>query len=491
MLLCVALVLAGVAAWQRRGHHAAGPAPQPVTAAQADAAAQAAAGEAGTAGAGSGRGRGVPAAAPVPDVPAAWRRIARTAATWPAPDAAPVIGAAVDLPTVPASRMRDVIGVNIDVWRNEAAYARWPELLGLVRALHLRHARVNMQSRGGYGLTRMQQLGRAGVRLDVIMGDAFGRYGTAPYAALATNLRQSVLPYVDAVEGTNEPDLTRRPDWPQRTRAHQDQILRTAEPDRGRPIGVIAPSVGRLTSVAQLGDVRGQADAANAHAYASGGEPGGSLAQWLAAMRVEAPEGPTIVTEAGFQTDVGQRKYHTPTSPQAAAAYVPRTILEAIRRGVPQVYLYELADRGATPSASTRQRTSGCSGMTSRPSLLDRARPATARAARRRPSRPCRRTGHGDGATRAGRSAHARLPQTDGPCPSPSGVSAPVWDGAAARAITVDAEEVRIALDARTAGALETDVVSGARRRLSGADGTVAVALAGNPVIVTGLRPAR
>ncbi len=265
----------------------------------------------------------------VRDVPRAWQRIHDQAEAWPTPGAAPVTGTPVDLPSVPAARIRDAIGVNVDLWRTEWGYRDFDDILRRVRELNLRHARVNIQSRATFGLTRMQQLGRAGVRLDVIMGDAYGRYDTAPFSELARRLDASVLPYVDAVEGTNEPDLAGQDDWVQVARDHQRQILDAVAAERGQPVGVIAPSVGRFTSIGPLGDVRRIADAGNAHAYASGEEPGVALDQWLAALKDQNPGGPMIVTEAGFQTDTRQRKGHTPTSEGAAAAYVPRTILEA------------------------------------------------------------------------------------------------------------------------------------------------------------------
>ncbi len=245
--------------------------------------------------------------------------------------------------------MRDTLGLNIDLWRTQDGYQDFAPVLAKVTELRLRHARVGMQSTGEHGLARMQQLGRIGVRLGVVMGDAFGRYNTAPFSTLDERLHETVMPYVDSVEGTNEPDLANRPDWSARAKGHQGSVVQSVVAERGEPVAVVAPSLGRIANVPEFGSYTGLADAANAHAYSSAGEPSVPLDQWAQALQTQLPGGPVVVTEAGFQTDVGQTKYHTPLPAEIAAAYTPRILLEAIRRGMPRVYLYEMIDRWGDP----------------------------------------------------------------------------------------------------------------------------------------------
>ncbi|MBJ7471796.1 MAG: hypothetical protein JHD16_10870, partial [Solirubrobacteraceae bacterium] len=307
------------------------------------------AGEAAQSGTDRGSGRQVSTAAEVADVPASWRRIAEQARSWPAASQPLPVGRQLAVPTVPASRMRDTLALNIDLWRTQDGYQDFAPILGKVTELRLRHARVGMQSTGEHGLARMQLLGRLGVRLNVVMGDAYGRYNTAPFSSLEERLQGNVLPYVDSVEGTNEPDLASQQDWAARAKGHQGSVVESVAAHRRDPVAVIAPSLGRIANVPQLGSYRGLADAANAHAYSSAGEPSAPLDQWARDLQSQLPGGPVVVTEAGFQTDVGQTKYHTPLPPEIAAAYTPRIVLEAIRRGMPRVYLYEMIDRWADP----------------------------------------------------------------------------------------------------------------------------------------------
>jgi len=250
---------------------------------------------------------------------------------------------------VAASTLRDTLGVNVDLWRNQYAWSDFPAVLRKIRKLRLGHARVLLQAKARGGIPRLKELGRAGVQLDLEMGDALGRYDTAPFSALATRLRK-LAPSVESVEGTNELDLTGPADWATVAKNYQRQVQASVPDPAQRRIGVVAPSVGRLANYAPAGSYAGLADASNAHAYADGDPPEAALAQWTRqAAQSELPGAPQIVTEAGYQTDLSVTRGSLPVPELVAGEYLPRLILEAIRRGVPRVYLYELVDRWPDP----------------------------------------------------------------------------------------------------------------------------------------------
>lgn len=493
LLLAIAglSLLAGLT-WAKRSSPVPDPPVTPLAQAQADQAAADRAGEADavttTSSAATGSGRRIPAAAPVPDVPEAWRRIAAQAKAWPAATDAPVLGRSIALPTVPASRVRDTIGLNVDLWRTEYGYRDFGRVLAKAVELQLRHARVGMQASQEHGIARMQQLGKVGVRLDVTMGDALGRYDTTPYSVLARRLEGSVLPYVDSVEGTNEPDLAKQEGWPEAARRHQAKIVATVRAERGRPIGVIAPSLGRIANLALLGDYAGLADATNAHAYSSAAEPSGAIDQWRAGLQVQIPGAPVVITEAGFQTDVGQTKYHTPLPEEIEAAYTPRIILEAMRRGIPQVYLYEMIDRwndpfGIDTSAhfgllhhDLRPKPAWTSLVRLQKALLDGGRPD-------RDVQPMAATvtaGPPDLRILAFR-------RRDGTTSLAFWRAVSQWDTTTLSETQVPTRAVSVQVGGDLDGALLTDIVSGERRRLT-AGRTISLRLGGAPVVVTGIR---
>jgi hypothetical protein len=496
LLAALLLAWAGVTVAMRGPEQVPDPPVRSAAQTEADARAAQDEGEPGTAAssseAGAVEGAAVPKPARVPDVPLAWRRIAERAESWPAASDPPVLGRAQELPTVPASQLRDTLGLNIDTWRTEDGYADFGPILGKVEELHLRHARVNMLATGGsWGLARLQGLGEAGVRLNLIMGDAFGRYGTAPYATLDRRLDRAVMPYVDSLEGTNEPDLAKGEDgWASAARRHQEEVVRSAAGRRGKPVAVVAPSLGRIANAPALGSFAALADAANAHAYSSAEEPSAPMDEWLRALKVQVPGGaPTVITEAGFQDDLRQTKWHSPLDPEIAADYMPRTILEAMRRGIPRVYLYEMVNRWSDPFHIDTAAHFGLLDHELRPkpawnalvrlqrSLLDGGRPDRDVSA----LRATIDEGPDDLRTLA-------LRRRDGSAAIAIWRSVSQWDSQAQVRKTVEPEPVRITVDGSAEGALMTDVVSGDRRRLTGPGGVIEASLAGAPIIVDGIR---
>ena len=439
-----------------------------------------------------GRSRRVPAAAVVADVPASWSRIAAQAEQWPSPTTPPAAERELALPTVPASRMRDTLGLNIDVWRTEGGYRDFAPLLAKATELRLRHARVGMQASGQHGLARMQQLGEIGVRLDVTMGDALGRYNTTPFRRLDRRLHRNLLPFVDSVEGTNEPDLAGRADWAVRAKGHQGSVVQSVQAERGRPVAVIAPSVGRIANTGVLGRYAGLADAANAHAYSSAGEPSVPLDQWTQALAGQVPGGrPIVITEAGFQTDVGQTKYHTPLPAEIGASYVPRIVLEAMRRGMPRVYLYEMADRWADPfgvdtaahfgllDAELKPKPAWTSLVRLQRALLDGGAPARAVVPLRA------RVVRGPADLRA-----LAFRREDGTAALALWRAVSEWDNQALLPTPPQPAAVEVDLPAgavAAGGALATDIATGKRQRLSDPR-RVSLELTGAPIVLTGLR---
>ena len=156
---------------------------------------------------------------------------------------------------------------------------------------------------------------------------------------------------------------------------------------------------------------------------------------------------------------------------------------------MPQVYLYELADRWDDPFGIDAAAHFGLlhHDLTPKPAwtslvrlqrtLLDGGRPDVAAA----PVRATVEEGPDDLRVLAFR-------RSDGTVALALWRSVSLWNGQTGEDVPVSATPVRVKLAAETEGALLTDVVSGERRRL-GAGQQVSVSLEGAPVIVTGLRP--
>lgn len=259
----------------------------------------------------------------------------------------------LSLTTAPARRASDSVGLNLDTWSRTGAYTpeRWPRLRAAVRQLGVRAARVDVHLvSGDWGTQRQVQLGQDGVRLDVQLGDAFGRYSAAPFDRVYDVFKTHLLPYAEAVEGTNEPDLSGDPQWAIPALQHQRALVAAlaATPGTER-LAVYGPSSARPNNQQWFGDLTGLADYANTHAYSGGriGSFGLDLFNPPAAARLAG--GPLVVTEAGWQTEPTGVFSQPGVSEAVAARYAPKLLLESARRGIPRTYLFDLVDRFDDP----------------------------------------------------------------------------------------------------------------------------------------------
>lgn len=255
--------------------------------------------------------------------------------------------------TVPASRAANSVGINLDTWSRNGAYTheRWPNLSSKLRATGITKARVDVHLvSGDWGTQRQIELGKAGFKLDVQLGDAFGRYSAGPLDAVYDVFKTHLLPYSEAVEGTNEPDLAGPTDWATTAIAHQKGIVeRLAATPGAENIAVYAPPSARPGNQVWFGNLSGLADYANAHAY-SGGRPGSlGFDSFLPPAQKVLPNGATVVTETGVHTATEGTYKQPGVSEAVAARYTPKIVLEAIRRGVPRTYLFDLVDRFLDP----------------------------------------------------------------------------------------------------------------------------------------------
>lgn len=259
----------------------------------------------------------------------------------------------LSLQTAPARRASDSVGINLDTWRRTGAYTpeRWPRLRAAIRQLGVRAARVDVHLvSGDWGTQRQVQLGQDGVRLGVQLGDAFGRYSAAPFDRVYDVFRTHLLPYAEAVEGTNEPDLSGDPQWAIPALDHQRALVAAlaATPGTER-LAVYGPSSARPNNQQWFGDLTGLADYANAHAYSGGRIGSFGLDLFNPPAQARLAGGPLVVTEAGWQTEP-TGAFSQPGVPESVAArYLPKLVLEGARRGIPRTYLFDLVDRFEDP----------------------------------------------------------------------------------------------------------------------------------------------
>ena len=258
--------------------------------------------------------------------------------------------------TVTSQAMIGSIGVNVHLSYLDTAYARFPQLEQRLKALGVRYVRDGACSGCVQENQRLRQLGQAGIRLDLIMGDPGGQTGKLPQ--LVNLVRGQLAPFVTSVEGPNEYDNQGDPHWLPRLRAYQTQLYRAIKSDpKLRHIQVLGPSLVRSQSYGQLGNMVSSLDAANLHPYPpSGGPPAANLPAELRLAAQIAPSKPVFATETGYRTGGPAEPGNKPVSEQWQGALVPALALENFRAGIRRSYFYELVDEKPDPGGKDPQQ---------------------------------------------------------------------------------------------------------------------------------------
>ena len=266
----------------------------------------------------------------------------------------PKTGGWLSVSTAPSRRAADSVGINLDTWSRTGAYTpeRWPNLMRQLKASGITKARVDEHLvSGDWGTQRQIEMGKAGIKLNVQLGDAYGRYSAGPLDKVFALFRDHVMPYAEAVEGTNEGDIAGPLDWATTAIAHQRGIVAAlaATPGADR-LAVFAPSTARPANQKwYAGQLGGLADYANAHAYSGGRYGALGFDSFLPPAQQVLPGGATVVTETGVHTSPEGTYSQPGVSELVAARYAPKGLLESFGRGIPRTYLFDLVDRFDDP----------------------------------------------------------------------------------------------------------------------------------------------
>lgn len=252
--------------------------------------------------------------------------------------------------TVPAQDVVGSIGVNIHLSYFSTAYGKFPALAARLKSLGVRNVRDVACAACTVENQRLRQLGEAGIKLNLVMGDPSGKSGKLPQ--LLALVRGPLRPFVSSVEGPNEYDNGGDPQWAPRLRAYQQELYRGIKGDpRLRSLPVIGPSLVHPQSYGQLGNIGQSADIANVHAYPPNGQPPAlGIGNELHLAAITEPSRPVMSTETGYRTGGPALPGNRPVSEAREAAYLPDLVLDYYRAGVRRSFIYELVDEHPDPA---------------------------------------------------------------------------------------------------------------------------------------------
>ncbi len=252
------------------------------------------------------------------------------------------------LQAVPADSIVDSYGVGIHLAFLDTPYRDATAVADALSQLGVRHVRDDLFMNNPRQYDGIRTVAERGIGFDLIMGSPTSPDSAADYVnTVATQLPPGA---VESLEGTNEWDLSGRPDWASELRTRQAQLYAAAKANAATAdLPVLSPALAFRWDYPAVGDLSPYADEANGHMYPGGYQPSNEIDRITAAIRGAVGDKPLVATESGYHNAVNTDNGHLPVPEDVAGVYMPRLLLEHYRRGEKRVYSYELIDEFDDP----------------------------------------------------------------------------------------------------------------------------------------------
>lgn len=267
------------------------------------------------------------------------------AAQTPSPtaDAAVAVAQPVD-----SDAVADSYGVGIHLAFLDTPYRDASAVAATLHDLGVRHVRDDLYLDNQRQYDGIATVAKQGIGFDLITGRPTEGANAADYVhTVATQLPAGS---VESLEGTNEWDLSGRPDWVSEMLTRQQQLYTAAKAEpatANQP--VLAPALAFRWNYAAVGSMGPYSDLANAHMYPGGYKPSNEVGNITSALRAVEPTAPLVVTEAGYHNAINTTNGHLPVPEDVAGVYMPRLMLEHYLHGDMRTYGYELIDEFDDP----------------------------------------------------------------------------------------------------------------------------------------------
>ncbi len=252
-----------------------------------------------------------------------------------------------------ADQFVDSVGVNTHIpYKSTPYYTNFTQCKSLLIGLGVRHIRDTMTTdNSGSFNTHIPSLGAAGIKSDLVITPT---WMTAAQALAVTT--QYLLGSQEIVEGPNEWDLSKDPQWMNTFNAYTTQIQSAYH---GNPSTATMPIYsGTIVTRANVnaykstyGDVSSHVNYGNCHPYCWAFPPNDpedhlpSLIPWWSPLWGNAP---FVMTETGYFT--GTAQFNVDATVQGK--YITRTLFTAFNNLSRRTYLYEFYDESSDKTNS-------------------------------------------------------------------------------------------------------------------------------------------
>ena len=251
------------------------------------------------------------------------------------------------------------IGVNVHMAYTSTAYGNVAGVISDLSYLGVNQVRDAFFNAASF-LPAYEALAAAGNKFDFIL-PVYWASVTNPYPGIVnvpqfvSMLDSFVAAYpgsVLAIEGPNEVNF--QPAEYDGGSSYADQAalqetlysaVRTSAALDGIPIYNLTIGSTTTSEFEALGNLSSYANYGNEHAYiADWGTPSEGLTYLLTFPQIDTPGLPVVVTETGYETNVGDTYSGVDLTVQAK--FTVDELMDAFKDGVPKTYLYELLDEG-------------------------------------------------------------------------------------------------------------------------------------------------
>jgi hypothetical protein len=287
----------------------------------------------------------------------------------------------IDQTVLSASSFVGSIGVNTHAGFSWGAYNNVSLMVDDLKYLGVTHLRDAMPTSPG-AQPVVEGLAAAGYKFDFIVSSALpasGSTGLQQYIVTLDKFLASHPGSISAIEGLNEANIQLFTYHGSSSLAaaaqFQSDLYHAVKADASLAgIAVYNLSLGYNdpAGYAQLGNMSGSSDYANAHAYVSTGSiPQSSIAATLSAVGSADPGRPFVITETGYTTQANTPYLGVDQNVQAKS--ILNTLVDAYKAGVSSTYLYELLDRNSSSSDTNPEDHFGLFNSDGTPKLAAKA----------------------------------------------------------------------------------------------------------------------
>jgi hypothetical protein len=244
----------------------------------------------------------------------------------------------------------DSIGVNTHLYYDSSVYhQQYSSLIKpKLQELGVRHIRDGAtRNLNGY-MDRLKELSTLGIRSTLVCDPR----DITPQAAVNLVKELGATSVVEAVQGTNEYNLSGDGNWVNNVRNYQQQLYTLIKNDSvTRNVQVYGPSLSGGEAYDAIGDLSAYVDYGTMNNYFGGRNPGtkgwgsddyGSLDWNVRTAKKASVSKQIITTETGYHSVVSTNDGHKGIPEDVSGKYTPRLLLEQFNYGIPRTFIYEL-----------------------------------------------------------------------------------------------------------------------------------------------------